>query len=72
MTDGIMVPYKVGIRIKTFEGDWTQEQIDSGEAIQTDEQFSETWYQPGPDGPTEITDPERIAELEAAVAARRD
>lgn len=66
--DTMHAPYKVATSIATYGGDWTAEQIDAGEAgdpsgIETDAH----WYEETPDGPVEITDPARIAALDAAL-----
>lgn len=64
----LATPYKVATSIATYSGDWTAEQIDAGEAgdptgIETDS----AWWEPGPDGPLEVTDPARIAALDATL-----
>jgi hypothetical protein len=67
--DQLAQPYKVATSIVTYGGDWTAEQIDAGEAgdpsgIETDS----AWWEPGSDGPIEVTDPARIAALDALIS----
>jgi hypothetical protein len=66
--DKLAQPYRVATSITTYSGDWTADQIDAGEAgdpsgIETDAH----WYEDGPDGPVEMTDPARIAALNATL-----
>jgi len=57
-------PYKLDFMIQTYEGDWTAEQIDAGEAPEPTVQSSSGWYEKIDGVEVEITDPKRIAELE--------
>lgn len=61
------VPYKVEIQVATFEGDWTADQIDNGEAGPPKLERQVDWYEPTADGPRKITDESRIEELEAGL-----
>jgi hypothetical protein len=65
--DDIKVPYKVEFKVATFEGEWTAEQIENGEAPEPRIDISSAWYEPTPDGPIQITDPVRIQELEDGI-----
>lgn len=69
--ENIKVPYRVDLQVATFEGEWTAEQIDSGEAGKAARTETQSvWYEPTENGPVEITDPERLRELNEGVEAR--
>lgn len=60
------MPHKIEVEVATYDAtQWTEDQVRNGEAVPTRTDTSVTWYEPGPDGPVEVTDPARIAELEA-------
>jgi len=65
--DNITVPHRIETEVKTFEGDWTAEQIEAGLAGEPRIETHVAWYEPTPDGPREITDADRIRELEASI-----
>lgn len=70
--DTITVPYKTAISVRTYLGDWTEDERAAGIAVESQPEIvSEAWYDPTPDGPVEITDPARIASLEARLAAKQ-
>lgn len=62
--DNTKVPYKVRHEVATFQGDWTAEQIDNGEAGEPTIEVDEQWYD---EDHNPIHDPERIAELEESI-----
>lgn len=67
--DSTKVPYKLEVAVKTFKGDWTSEQIESGEA---DEAFRGNdvtfeWFEPSENGAVRVTDAARIEELERSI-----
>lgn len=67
--DRLNKPYRVDTQVLTFEGEWTAEEIDAGVAGEPHEsQITSEWYQPTSDGPVQITDAHRIAELEQRLA----
>lgn len=66
--DTMTMPYKIAVAIATYDGDWTAEQIDAGEAGQPAIQTREQWVEPGPDGPVIVIDPVRIAALEQQIS----
>ena len=63
----ITVPYKAVTQIATFQGDWTAEQIDNGEAGEPTIETFEEWYEPTDEGFVRVTDPSRIEELEKTI-----
>lgn len=65
--DSINIPYKVTSMIDTYEGDWTAAEIDAGLAGEPHRVVHEEWCENTADGRKVITDPERIAQLEAKI-----
>lgn len=63
----ITVPYKAETRIATFQGEWTAEQIDNGEAGEPFIEVHSDWYEPTDEGFVVVTDPSRIEELEKTI-----
>lgn len=65
--DTLTISHKFRVEVRTWPGDWTAAQLDAGDAGPATETLTrEQWYEPGPDGaPVEVTDPARIAELDA-------
>lgn len=69
MIDTFTTPYRIDKKIATWDGEWTAEQIDNGEApspklVET----SSTWFENIDGVPTEIIDPKRIEELERKIS----
>lgn len=60
----IRVPYKVKSHIATYQGEWTADQIEKGEAGEPSIEVYEQWYENIDGRAVPITDPLRIAELE--------
>lgn len=69
--DTSKIPYKVEFQVATFEGDWTAEQIDNGEAPEPTIDKHVEYYEPTPHGPKKVTDPSRIAELEERINSQK-
>jgi hypothetical protein len=63
----ITVPYKVETQVATFQGEWTAEEIDAGLAGEPTIERHVQWFEPSPDGPVEVHDDARIAELEDSI-----
>lgn len=67
--DMIRVPFRIDKKIATWDGSYTADQIDSGEAGEPDRvDTSVGWFENIDGVPTEITDPKRIEELERKVS----
>lgn len=72
--DRIGSTYKAQVRIATYQGDFTAEQIASGEAGEPTsiEDGPEQWYETAADGTSvAITDPARILDLEERNARKQ-
>lgn len=61
-------PYRVEFKEATYQGDWTAEQIDNGEAGEPVVNTVSMWFENTPQGPQEITDEKRIKQLEDRLA----
>lgn len=61
------VPYKVEFMIETYQGEWTPEDIANGKAPSPTIEKHAAWYENTSGDPVQITDEERIKELEASI-----
>lgn len=68
MSDHWTIPHKGTWTIEKYDSDWTEEQIANGDATPAEViTYDEGWQEAGPDGPVPITDPARIAALDATI-----
>ena len=66
--DNVNVPYKVEFMVETYQGDWTAEQIAEGCAGEPTVEKQSAWYENINGTTQQITDPQRIEELESSIS----